>query len=258
MTTGSAIDPTALFDIRDRVAVVTGASSGLGDRFSRVLAASGAKVVVAARRLDRLEALATDIGGTAIRCDVANAEDRESLIAQVVEQYGRIDILVNNAGISPHARAEDESLEEIEQVMEVNTIAPFHLAQLAARDMLPRGSGVIVNIASMLGLIAATPIRQASYCASKGAVVNLTRELAAQWARKGIRVNAIAPGWFPSEMTESMFGDKKSEAYVESNTPIGRFGNINELDGALLYLVSDASSYCIGQTLVVDGGWTIR
>lgn len=257
-TTNVLPDPTALFSLNDRVAVVTGASSGLGERFGRVLAAAGATVVVAARRLERLERLAEQIDGTALACDVSRPEDRERLIDRTVELHGRIDILVNNAGISPHARAEDETLDDIARVMEVNAVAPFHLAQLAARDMLPRGSGVIVNIASMLGLVAAAPVRQASYCASKGAVVNLTRELAAQWARKGIRVNALAPGWFPSEMTESMFGDEASEAYVFRNCPMGRFGQSHELDGALLYLASDASSYCTGQTLVVDGGWTAR
>lgn len=223
-----------------------------------MLAAAGAQVVVAARRIDRLERLAEEIDGLAVRADVASAEDRERLVNSTVEHFGQLDILVNNAGMSPQGRAEDESLEQIEAVFAVNTIGPFHLAQLAARHMLTRERGVIVNIASMLGLVAATPIRQASYCASKGAVVNLTRELAAQWARKGIRVNAIAPGWFPSEMTESMFGDERSEAFVIDNTPMARFGESHELDGALLFLASDASSYCTGHTLVVDGGWTAR
>lgn len=250
--------PAELFDISGRVAVVTGASSGLGERFAEVLTAAGAQVVVSARRMERLEALAGRIGATAIRCDVSVAAERQTLIDSTVERFGRVDLLVNNAGMSPQGRAEDESIEQIEQVMQVNTIAPFHLAQLAAHHMLEAGSGVIINIASVLGLVAAAPIRQASYCASKGAVVNLTRELAAQWARKGIRVNAIAPGWFPSEMTESMFGDESSERFITTNTPMARFGETHELDGVLLYLASDASSYCTGQTIAVDGGWTIR
>lgn len=247
-----------LFDVTGRVAVVTGASSGLGERFARLLAVNGAQVVATARRMGRLEQLAADTGVTVIGCDVSSADQRQDLMDQVVGRFGRIDILVNNAGTSPQGRAEDEPLDQIESVMEVNAIAPFHLAQLAARDMLERGSGVIINIASVLGLVAAAPIRQASYCASKGAVVNLTRELAAQWARKGIRVNAIAPGWFPSEMTESMFGDEASERFVMNNTPMARFGGPDELDGVMLFLASDASSYCTGQTIAVDGGWTIR
>lgn len=258
-TTGRPVARAAdLFDVSGRVAVVTGASSGLGERFARLLTANGANVVISARRLERLETLAADTGATAIGCDVSVASEREDLISRTLDRFGRIDLLVNNAGVSPRGRAEDESIDQIELVMQVNAVAPFHLAQLAARDMLERGSGVIINVASVLGLVASAPIRQASYCASKGAVVNLTRELAAQWARKGIRVNAIAPGWFPSEMTESMFGDEASERFITNNTPMARFGESHELDGVLLFLASDASSYCTGQTIAVDGGWTIR
>jgi NAD(P)-dependent dehydrogenase (short-subunit alcohol dehydrogenase family) len=124
--------------------------------------------------------------------------------------------------------------------------------------MIASGGGVIVNVASMLGLVASAPIKQASYCASKGAIVSLTRELATQWARKGVRVNALAPGWFPSEMTAEMFADDSSMAYVQRNCPMARTGEPHELDGALLFLCSDASSYCTGQVLTVDGGWTAR
>ena len=124
--------------------------------------------------------------------------------------------------------------------------------------MIAQGRGSIVNIASMLGLVGSAPIKQASYCASKGAVVNLTRELAAQWARKGVRVNAMAPGWFPSEMTAEMFEDESSMTFVQRNCPMARGGEEHELDGALLFLASDASSYCTGQTLAIDGGWTAR
>ena len=118
--------------------------------------------------------------------------------------------------------------------------------------------GSIVNLASVLGMVASTPIKQASYCASKGAVVNLTRELGAQWARKGIRVNALAPGWFPSEMTELMFSDEGANSFMKKNCPMGRAGEVHELDGALLFLASDASSYMTGQILTIDGGWTAR
>ena len=141
----------------------------------------------------------------------------------------------------------------------MNLTAVFHLCQLAARTMLDAGAGSIVNVASILGLVASAPINQASYVASKGAVVALTRELGCQWARRGVRVNALAPGWFPSEMTqESMIEDDASMAFVRRNTPMGRMGHEHELDGALLYLASDASTFVTGQTLAVDGGWTAR
>ncbi|MGB6058628.1 MAG: glucose 1-dehydrogenase [Microthrixaceae bacterium] len=252
------VDLSRVFDLKDRVAIVTGASSGLGERFARVLAAAGAQVVVAARRVDRLNALAAEIGAVAIECDVTVTEDLERLVSTTIDRFGHIDILVNNAGVSPSGRAEEEPLEQVEWVMSVNAVALFHLSQLVGRHMIDRGAGSIVNIASILGLVASSPIKQASYCASKGAVVNLTRELGAQWARKGVRVNAIAPGWFPSEMTEDMIGDERSEAFIFDNCPMGRFGRNDELDGALLFLAGDASTYCTGQILAIDGGWTAR
>jgi NAD(P)-dependent dehydrogenase (short-subunit alcohol dehydrogenase family) len=171
---------------------------------------------------------------------------------------GRIDVLVNNAGIGSPIPAEDEPVERFAEVLDVNVTALFALTQLVGRTMIERGSGSIVNIASILGLVASAPIKQASYTASKGAVVNLTRELAVQWARKGVRVNAIAPGWFPSEMTAEMFADPASMTFLERNAPMARGGRPDELDGALLYLASGASSYVTGQVLAVDGGWTAR
>lgn len=251
-------DPTNLFRLDGRVAIVTGGSSGLGARFARVLRGAGAEVVVAARRLERLQALAEETGAHPVECDISVDADVERLVAASLERFGRIDVLVNNAGTSSTGPAEDEPIDLFRQVMEVNVNGLFHLTQLVARGMIERRSGSIVNIASILGLVGSSPIKQSSYCASKGAVVNLTRELGAQWARKGVRVNAIAPGWFPSEMTADMVGDDSSEAFVASNCPMGRFGDETELDGALLYLASDASTYCTGQILAVDGGWTAR
>ena len=253
------LDPFAPFRLDGRVAVVTGASSGLGARFARVLHAAGAEVVLTARRADRLEALAEELpGATWVAGDVANEDDRAAMVAAALDRHGRIDVLVNNAGIGTPMPAEEEPVEHFRQVTEVNLVALFALSQAVAHPMLAAGRGVIVNVASILGLVASAPIRQASYSASKGAVVNLTRELAVQWARRGIRVNAIAPGWFPSEMTADMWDDDASMTYLRRNDPMGRRGEESELDGALLFLASDASSYVTGHVLVVDGGWVAR
>ncbi len=254
-------DVLSPFRLDGQVAVVTGASSGLGARFARVLHGAGATVMAAARRADRLEALAAECGDRLVPvvCDVVVDADLEGLIDAALAHGGdRLDVVVNNAGIGTPMRAEDEPIDHFRRVVDVNLHALFRLCQLASGPMLARGRGSIVNVASMLGLVASAPIRQASYCASKGAVVNLTRELGCQWARKGVRVNAIAPGWFPSEMTTDMWDDEASVAYVEGNCPMGRAGAEEELDGVLLFLASGASTYVTGQTIAVDGGWTAR
>jgi NAD(P)-dependent dehydrogenase (short-subunit alcohol dehydrogenase family) len=259
--------PAALFDLTDRVAIVTGTSSGLGDRFARVLHAAGATVVAAARRADRLEDLAEELGGriVVVPTDLTDADARERLVATAVGVRGRLDVEVNNAGLGTPAPSEEETLARFEATMDLNVTAVFHLCQLGARAMLASPSGhrgnrgSIVNIASVLGLVASAPIKEAAYCASKGAVVNLTRQLGCEWGRKGVRVNAIAPGWFPTEMTQAeMFDDEGGRTFIERNTPMARAGYLDELDGALLFLASDASTYVTGHVLTVDGGWVAR
>jgi NAD(P)-dependent dehydrogenase (short-subunit alcohol dehydrogenase family) len=248
-----------IFDLSGRVAVVTGASSGLGQRFARVLHASGASVVMAARRVDRLERLVDELGGEramALRCDVAVEADVVALVAQAVERFGSVDVMVNNAGVSLSRPAEEESTDDFRSVVEVNLVGLFVGCREAAKVMLQRGSGSIVNIASILGLVGNGRVKQAGYAASKTAVVGLTRELSAQWARRGVRVNAIAPGWFATEMTDELFDNERGMDFVRRGTPMGRAGTEGELDGVLLLLASDASSYITGQTIAVDGGWS--
>lgn len=246
------------FRLDGKVAIVTGASSGLGDRFARILAAAGARVVVTARRLDRLERLAGELDGAVpVACDLARHEDQALPVERAIAECGRVDVLVNNAGIESHATALDETADRFREVLEVNLVAPFVLAQAAARDMHSRGApGSIVNVSSVLGIVGIGQIPQAAYTASKGGINNLTRELSAQWSRQGIRVNALAPGFFASQMTEQLLGDERGRRWVARHTTAGRHGLPHELDGALLFLASDASSYVTGHVLPVDGGWT--
>jgi NAD(P)-dependent dehydrogenase (short-subunit alcohol dehydrogenase family) len=255
-------DPASLFRIEGRVAVVTGASSGIGSALAEGLAQAGARVVLAARRLERTAQLALRLraagcDAVALPCDVAREADVERLVAETLAQWGRVDVLVNNAGITEVIPAEDEPLATFERVIATNLTGAFLCSQRFGRAMLESGGGAIVNVASVLGLVGSGQVPQASYAASKGGLVNLTRELAAQWARKGIRVNALAPAWFPSEMTADMFDDEDSQRWIRNRTPMGRAGDPSELVGPLLFLASDAASYVTGQVLAVDGGWTI-
>lgn len=249
----------SVFELVGRVAIVTGASSGLGERFARVLNAAGARVVLAARRTDRLDSLANELtDALVVECDLSQAGQAEMLVAAAMERYQQIDVLVNNAGVNNAALAIDESLDDFRHEIEVNLIAPFELSRLAARTMIAaERTGSIINIASIFGLVGVGQIPDAGYAASKGGLINMTRELAAQWARKGVRVNAIAPGWFRSEMTDDlMFSDENSMKWLRQHTPMGRAGDEHELDGALLFLASKASSYVTGVVIPVDGGWT--
>lgn len=248
-----------MFSLTGRVAVVTGASSGLGLGFARALAAAGATVYAAARRLDRLEVLAAEIPAIVpVRCDVTDDSDRRALVDRCFDEHGRLDVVINNAGKPGPPNAEDETLDGFQSILDVNLIAGFHLATYAVGKMPSEATASIINISSVIGLVSTAPIGGASYAASKAGTLGLTRELAGQWGRRGIRVNAVVPGWFDTEMTDGLFTNDKSAGWVRRNTMLGRGGVDGEIDGAVLFLASDASSYMTGQTLVVDGGWTAR
>lgn len=253
---GRLADP--LFDVRGANILVTGASSGLGRRFASALAERGASVVAVARRESALQDLAAEHAGRilAVTGDVTSEGDVARIVAEATSWRGSIDVLVNNAGITSVQPAELEDAETFARVVDVNLTALYRLCHHVGRQMLEGAGGSIINIASINGLVASWSIPEAGYCASKGAVISLTRELAAQWADRGIRVNAIAPGYFRSELTEELF---ETDAGVRRfrRMPMGRPGEAHELDGALVFLASQASSYMTGQTLVVDGGWTV-
>ncbi len=253
------IDPLSAFRLDDKVVIVTGASSGLGARFARVCDAAGASVVLAARRLDRLEALASELtNAVAVQADFSTDEAAPVCVEAALESFGAIDVVVNNAGISRVLPAVDDDVEGFRHELQVDLVAPYDLSIRSAKWMIENSrTGSIVNIASVLGQVGGGAMKLPGYAAAKGGLVNLTRELASEWARKGIRVNAIGPGWFESEMTsEAMFKDERGVEFVKRGAPMGRGGREHELDGALLFLASEASSYVTGQTLFVDGGWT--
>ncbi len=244
------------FALHGKVAVVTGASSGLGVAFARALAEAGADVVLGARRRDGLaatEALVETTGGRAVSVvtDVTSPEECRRLVARALEAFGHLDVLVNNAGMGTALPASHEEPEEFRRVVEVNLYGSYWMAQAAAAVMA-RGSSII-NIGSVLGSTTAE-LPQAAYSASKAAIIGLTRDLAQQWTgRKGIRVNAIAPGFFPTEMTEQYLPGYL-ERMVERRVPMGRTGELDECAAAVVFLASAASSYVSGVILPVDGG----
>ncbi|WP_340537945.1 SDR family NAD(P)-dependent oxidoreductase [Nocardioides sp. GXZ039] len=252
-------DRADLFDLTDRVVVVTGASSGLGERFVRVLAGRGARVVAAARRDDALGALADEVGTDSVlpvRTDVTSEDSVRRLHEEALSWQGRVDVLVNNAGATHVRTIAEETPEQFAHLLDVNLVGLYRCARAFGLAMAEQGGGSIINIASALGLRGSRRIPHGGYCASKGGVVNLTHELAGQWARTGVRVNAIAPGYFESEMSQELFATEDGRAYIRRYIPMGRGGAAHELDGALVYLASDASTYVTGSVLSVDGGWT--
>jgi NAD(P)-dependent dehydrogenase (short-subunit alcohol dehydrogenase family) len=250
-----------LFDLTGKVAVVTGGSRGLGLEIAHGLGEAGASVVVTARRQEWLgpaldELTGAGIQAAAVTCDVADAAQVASLATEAQERFGQVDILVNAAGVSWGAPAVDMEPERWRWVMDVNATGTFLCCQAFGRGMIERSAGRIVNVASVAGLVgqAAAVLDAVGYSASKGAVVALTRDLAAKWAPRGVNVNAVAPGFFPTRMTQAHIA--KSESTLVAATPMGRLGRADELKGAVLFLASEAASYVTGQVLAVDGGMT--
>src|SRR3954447_4276843 len=237
------------------VVIVTGASSGLGRQLAGALAAAGAIPVLAARRADRLAHLRGELpGADAVPCDVTDAGDRERLVATVLERHGRLDGLVNNAGAGATGPALRTSPDAFARVLDLNLTAPFALACLAANAMRG-GGGSIVNVASVMGLRPIGEMPDAADVASKAGIIGLTRELASQWGRYGIRVNAVAPGFFASEMTAELGEDPEQfPEFLLSRTPMGRGGRAGELDDAVLFLLGPGSGFVTGTVLSVDGG----
>jgi len=252
-----------LFDLNGKVALVTGASSGLGVQFAKALAKQGADIAICARRVEKLEAVKAEIEKLGVRCyahrcDVLNNEDIIQLVKDVEEYYGKIDILVNNAGVGDTAPAEDMTDETWRKVLGTNLDAVYYVAREVGKVMIKNGYGKIINIGSLHSEVvmsgAAWPVT--AYAAAKGGVKMLTKGLAVEWANKGITVNAIGPAYFESEMTGAVLGSGAFDVIAKTYCPMGRAGREGELNGALIYFASDASSYTTGQLLCVDGGWT--
>lgn len=247
------------FSLDGKVAIVTGASSGLGVAFARALAEAGADVALGARRKDRLADTAEKVRSLGrraveVQTDVSKQPDCQALVDAAMSEFGRVDVLVNNAGVGTAVPATHESVEQFTSVIDVNLNGCYWMAQACAKVMQPGSS--IVNISSVLGLTTAG-LPQAAYAASKAGLHGLTRDLAQQWAtRKGIRVNALAPGFFATEMSDQ-YPTEYIDAMKNLRVPMGRVGDADELSAALLFLASGAGSYVTGQVLVVDGGLTI-
>ena len=250
-----------LFDLTGKTAIVTGGSRGIGVEMAEGLAEAGASLMLCARRAEWLNETVEQFrqqgfpveGKTA---DVSKAEDVQAVVDETVRKFGKVDILINNAGVSWGAMPEDMPLEKWQKVLDVNLTGCFLMAQAVGREMLRQGSGSIINIASISGLTSsANGPFYSGYVASKAGLIGLTRELAASWGRKGIRVNAIAPGFFHSRLADAVID--LYERSIQENNVIPRVGNEGELKGVTVFLASDASSYITGQTIAVDGGMTV-
>jgi NAD(P)-dependent dehydrogenase (short-subunit alcohol dehydrogenase family) len=243
--------------LEGRVALITGASSGLGARFTQIAVDAGAFVVVTARRSDRLNELWSDLADrvTMVPGDMTDPAHREALIDSIKVAHGRLDLLVNNAGICDDGPLEDQTLSELTEVLDLNLVAVLDLCRLAAPLLFAAERSSVINVSSVYGLVSSKNA-MAAYNTSKGALVHFTRHMAAQWGDRGVRVNALAPGYFPTELTGNLAGPEFVKTVTEG-TLLRRAPDISEIDGPFLFLASDASSYVTGHTLVVDAGWMV-
>jgi NAD(P)-dependent dehydrogenase (short-subunit alcohol dehydrogenase family) len=248
-----------LFDLTGKVALVTGGSRGLGEEMAEGLAEAGSHLMLLARREQWLSPAVEAMKRRGFRCegmlcDVSKPDEVKAAVEKTVEIYGRIDILINNAGVSWGAPPEEMPLDKWQMVIDVNLTGAFLFSQAAAAHMIRQKYGRIVNVASISGLLGSLSLQTAGYVASKGGLISLTRDLAAAWADHNIRVNAIAPGFFPSRMTEKVL--PRMQEYLTNRVPMRRAGVPGELKGVAVFLAADASNYITGQTIVVDGGVT--
>ena len=251
------------FDLTGQVAIVTGCSTGLGVQMAKALANQGAKIVALARRQNRIEEVAAEISAEygvetlAVKCDITDTAAVEAAVDAALARFGRIDILVNNAGTGAVAPAEDITDDQFSWEMDVDLFGSFRVARAVAKKaMIPAGYGRIINIASMYGLVGNKIAGSAPYHAAKGGVVNLTRALAAEWGRHGITVNSICPGYFYTDLTRETLDSEFFQQNARTMIPEERYGNEGELDTAVVFLSSPASSYVTGVNLPVDGGYT--
>lgn len=251
-------NPSHLFDLTGRVAVVTGASSGLGRRAALVLAAAGAKVVGVARRADALQSLVAEIGecGACVVADVADRAALSDTVAAICEPFGAPDIVIHAAGLNPRQPADEVTADKWDQTLALNLSAPFFLSQAMVPAMRAKGWGRIVNFASLQSSRAFPS--GIAYGATKGGIAQLTRAMAEAWSRDGITANAIGPGFFPTELTQAVFDDPERAARNAAQTCVHRNGTLADMDGPVLFLCSDASAYVTGQILMVDGGFTAK
>lgn len=248
-----------LFDLTGRVALVTGAGRGLGRTMSLALAAAGADVAVVARTSIEIETLAAEVHelgreAIALTGDITRAADAERVVRSAIAHFGHVDILVNNAGINVRKPMLEITAEEFAHVLDTNLHGYFHCARAAGRHMVERRSGKVINISSIMGQVALPG--QVAYASSKGAIEQMTKVLALEWAPHNVQVNAIGPTYFETDLTRPLFEDDERNAFITARTPMGRWGQPHELAGAVIFLASQASNYVTGHTLMVDGGWT--
>jgi NAD(P)-dependent dehydrogenase (short-subunit alcohol dehydrogenase family) len=248
-----------LFDLSGKVAIVTGVSRGLGQYFGRALARAGADLVITSRDVSRLNQFRDEIRALGrrafpLKLDVLDEADIRNLVRAAIDEYGRIDILVNNAGLNIRAAAADFTWQDWDTVLDTNTKGSFFVAQAVAKEMIRRRYGRIINIGSCTCVFGMEGI--GPYSASRAGILGLTRSLAAEWGKYGVTVNVLAPGWFRTAQNKVLYENAKWVAYITDRIPLGRPGQPNDLDGAVVFLASDASAYITGQILLVDGGFT--